>query len=89
MHTFRTKASKASLLRSAISTLGPDMASSSITGDDPHAVKPARPTTLMTPLVGVHQRGLRWLMLSMLDEAPLDRHARRARSAADRRYRQG
>ena len=56
-----------SLLNSAMWTLGPDMAYSSITGHEmPRANLAAG---MMSPLVGVHRTGdSRWLMLSMLDE---------------------
>jgi crotonobetainyl-CoA:carnitine CoA-transferase CaiB-like acyl-CoA transferase len=56
-----------SLLNSAMWTLGPDMAYSSITGNEmPRANLAAGK---MSPLVGVHRtEDSRWLMLSMLDE---------------------
>jgi crotonobetainyl-CoA:carnitine CoA-transferase CaiB-like acyl-CoA transferase len=56
-----------SLLNSAMWTLGPDMAYSSITGQEmPRANLAAG---MMSPLVGVHRtKDSRWLMLSMLDE---------------------
>jgi crotonobetainyl-CoA:carnitine CoA-transferase CaiB-like acyl-CoA transferase len=56
-----------SLLNSAMWTLGPDLAYSSITGNEmPRANLAAG---MMSPLVGVHRTNdSRWLMLSMLDE---------------------
>jgi crotonobetainyl-CoA:carnitine CoA-transferase CaiB-like acyl-CoA transferase len=56
-----------SLLNSAMWTLGPDMAYSSITGNEmPRADLAAG---RMSPLVGIHRtKDSRWLMLSMLDE---------------------
>jgi crotonobetainyl-CoA:carnitine CoA-transferase CaiB-like acyl-CoA transferase len=56
-----------SLLNSAMWTLGPDMAYSSITGNEmPRANLAAG---MMSPLVGIHRtKDSRWLMLSMLDE---------------------
>jgi crotonobetainyl-CoA:carnitine CoA-transferase CaiB-like acyl-CoA transferase len=56
-----------SLLNSAMWTLGPDMAYSSITGHEmPRANLAAG---MMSPLVGIHRtKDSRWLMLSMLDE---------------------
>ncbi len=56
-----------SLLNSAMWTLGPDMAYSSITGHEMPRADLGAGT--MSPLVGVHRtRDSRWLMLSMLDE---------------------
>jgi len=56
-----------SLLNSAMWTLGPDLAYSSITGNEmPRANLAAG---MMSPLVGIHRtQDSRWLMLSMLDE---------------------
>lgn len=56
-----------SLLNAAMWTLGPDMAYSSITGQEmPRANLAAG---MMSPLVGIHRTSdSRWLMLSMLDE---------------------
>jgi crotonobetainyl-CoA:carnitine CoA-transferase CaiB-like acyl-CoA transferase len=57
-----------SLLSSAMWSLGPDMAYSSITGHEMPRVDLSK--GVMTPLVGVHRTmDSRWLMLSMLDEA--------------------
>jgi len=57
-----------SLLNSAMWTLGPDMAYSSITGNEMPRMNLAKGT--MTPLVGIHRtKDSRWLMMSMLDEA--------------------
>jgi crotonobetainyl-CoA:carnitine CoA-transferase CaiB-like acyl-CoA transferase len=57
-----------SLLNSAMWTLGPDMAYSSITGHEMPRMNLGKGT--MTPLVGIHRtQDSRWLMLSMLDEA--------------------
>ncbi len=56
-----------SLLNSAMWTLGPDMAYSSITGHEMPRANLAAGT--MSPLVGIHRtKDSRWLMLSMLDE---------------------
>jgi crotonobetainyl-CoA:carnitine CoA-transferase CaiB-like acyl-CoA transferase len=56
-----------SLLNSAMWTLGPDMAYSSITGNEMPRANLA--TGRMSPLVGIHRtQDSRWLMLSMLDE---------------------
>ena len=56
-----------SLLNGAMWTLGPDMAYSSITGQQMPRMKLASGVT--SPLVGVHRtKDSRWLMLSMLDE---------------------
>ncbi len=56
-----------SLLSSAMWTLGPDMAYSSITGHE--MPRTASMAGVRTPLVGVHRTAdSRWLMLSMLDE---------------------
>jgi crotonobetainyl-CoA:carnitine CoA-transferase CaiB-like acyl-CoA transferase len=56
-----------SLLNSAMWTLGPDMAYSSITGREMPRANLAAGT--MSPLVGIHRtQDSRWLMLSMLDE---------------------
>jgi crotonobetainyl-CoA:carnitine CoA-transferase CaiB-like acyl-CoA transferase len=56
-----------SLLNSAMWTLGPDMAYSSITGHEMPRANLAKGT--MSPLVGIHRtHDSRWLMLSMLDE---------------------
>ena len=56
-----------SLLNSAMWTLGPDMAYSSITGVEMPRANLAAGT--MSPLVGIHRtKDSRWLMLSMLDE---------------------
>ena len=57
-----------SLLSSAMWTLGPDMAYSSITGNEMPRMNLGKGT--MTPLVSIHRtQDSRWLMLSMLDEA--------------------
>src|SRR5690349_4040953 len=71
VHTLRTGKGcvvDTSLLNSAMWTLGPDMAYSSITGHEmPRANLGAG---RMSPLVGIHRtKDSRWLMLSMLDEA--------------------
>jgi crotonobetainyl-CoA:carnitine CoA-transferase CaiB-like acyl-CoA transferase len=70
VHTLRTGKGcivDTSLLNSAMWTLGPDMAYSSITGPDMPRMNLARGTS--SPLVGVHRtKDSRWLMLSMLDE---------------------
>ena len=56
-----------SLLNAAMWSLGPDMAYSSITGDQMPRMSLASGVT--SPLVGVHRtEDSRWLMLSMLDE---------------------
>jgi crotonobetainyl-CoA:carnitine CoA-transferase CaiB-like acyl-CoA transferase len=56
-----------SLLNSAMWTLGPDMAYSSITGHEMPRANLGAGT--MSPLVGIHRtKDSRWLMLSMLDE---------------------
>jgi crotonobetainyl-CoA:carnitine CoA-transferase CaiB-like acyl-CoA transferase len=70
VHTLRTGKGcvvDTSLLNSAMWTLGPDMAYSSITGNEmPRANLGAG---MMSPLVGIHRtKDSRWLMLSMLDE---------------------
>ena len=70
VHTLRTGKGcvvDTSLLNSAMWTLGPDLAYSSITGHEmPRANLGAG---MMSPLVGVHRtKDSRWLMLSMLDE---------------------
>jgi crotonobetainyl-CoA:carnitine CoA-transferase CaiB-like acyl-CoA transferase len=57
-----------SLLNAAMWSLGPDMAYSSITGEQMPRMKLASGVT--SPLVGVHRtKDSRWIMLSMLDEA--------------------
>jgi crotonobetainyl-CoA:carnitine CoA-transferase CaiB-like acyl-CoA transferase len=57
-----------SLLNAAMWSLGPDMAYSSITGQEMPRMKLA--SGVMSPLVGVHRtKDSRWIMLSMLDEA--------------------
>jgi len=56
-----------SLLNAAMWTLGPDMAYSSIMGQQMPRMNLARGVT--SPLVGVHRtKDSRWIMLSMLDE---------------------
>ena len=56
-----------SLLNSAMWTLGPDMAYTSITGHEMPRANLA--VGMMSPLVGIHRTSdSRWLMLSMLDE---------------------
>ena len=56
-----------SLLNGAMWTLGPDLAYSSITGNE--MPRPNLAAGVMTPLVGTHRtHDGRWLMLSMLDE---------------------
>ena len=56
-----------SLLNSAMWSLGPDMAYSSITGKE--MPRNNLSVGMMSPLVGVHRtKDSRWLMLSMLDE---------------------
>ncbi len=56
-----------SLLNSAMWSLGPDLAYSSIAGQE--MPKPDLTKGIMTPLVGTHRTAdARWLMLSMLDE---------------------
>jgi crotonobetainyl-CoA:carnitine CoA-transferase CaiB-like acyl-CoA transferase len=56
-----------SLLNSAMWTLGPDIAYSSITGNEMPRMQVGKGT--MTPLVGIHRtKDSRWIMLSMLDE---------------------
>ena len=71
VHTLRTGEGTVvdtSLLSSAMWTLGPDMAYSSITGHEMPRMNLDKGT--MTPLVGIHRtHDSRWLMLSMLDEA--------------------
>ncbi|HEY1740574.1 MAG TPA: CoA transferase [Acidimicrobiia bacterium] len=70
VHTLRTGKGcvvDTSLLNGAMWTLGPDMAYSSITGEQMPRMKLASGVT--SPLVGVHRtKDSRWLMLSMLDE---------------------
>jgi crotonobetainyl-CoA:carnitine CoA-transferase CaiB-like acyl-CoA transferase len=57
-----------SLLNAAMWTLGPDMAYSSIAGNQMPRMSVGKGT--MTPLVGIHRtKDSRWIMLSMLDEA--------------------
>jgi crotonobetainyl-CoA:carnitine CoA-transferase CaiB-like acyl-CoA transferase len=57
-----------SLLNSAMWTLGPDMAYSSVTGNEMPRMQVGKGT--MSPLVGIlRTQDNRWLMLSMLDEA--------------------
>src|SRR5262249_16470177 len=57
-----------SLLNAAMWSLGPDMAYSSITGQQMPRMKLAGGVT--SPLVGVHRtKDSRWIMLSMLDES--------------------
>jgi crotonobetainyl-CoA:carnitine CoA-transferase CaiB-like acyl-CoA transferase len=70
VHTLRTGKGcvvDTSLLNAAMWTLGPDMAYSSITGEQMPRMNLARGVT--SPLVGVHRtKDSRWIMLSMLDE---------------------
>src|SRR5262249_39010554 len=70
VHTLRTGEGcvlGTSLLQPARWTLGPDMAYSSIMGQQMPRMNLARGTT--SPLVGVHRtKDSRWIMLSMLDE---------------------
>ena len=70
VHTLRTGKGcvvDTSLLNAAMWTLGPDMAYSSITGQQMPRMNLARGVT--SPLVGVHRtKDSRWIMLSMLDE---------------------
>ena len=70
-----------SLLNAAMWTLGPDMAYSSITGNEMPRMQVGKGT--MSPLVGVlRTKDSRWLMLSMLDEdALLGADVPRARAA--------
>jgi crotonobetainyl-CoA:carnitine CoA-transferase CaiB-like acyl-CoA transferase len=57
-----------SLLGGAMWTLGPDMAYSSITGNEMPRMQVGKGT--MSPLVGIYRtKDSRWVMLSMLDEA--------------------
>jgi crotonobetainyl-CoA:carnitine CoA-transferase CaiB-like acyl-CoA transferase len=70
VHTLRTGKGcvvDTSLLNGAMWTLGPDMAYSSIMGQQMPRMNLARGTS--SPLVGVHRtKDSRWIMLSMLDE---------------------
>jgi len=68
MRTGKGTVVDASLLNSAMWTLGPDMAYSSITGNEMPRMQVGKGT--MSPLVGILRTSdNRWLMLSMLDEA--------------------
>ncbi len=88
VHTLRTGKGcvvDTSLLNAAMWTLGPDMAYSSIMGQQMPRMNLARGVT--SPLVGVHRtKDSRWIMLSMLDEPRvLGADVSRARPARARR----